>query len=161
MKKILLVLIALLFHVSLLSQTTPSVGLLVMIEDSLTHHFIGSSEANNFIQKYPATTDFQGYAMDTALVLLEENFPKWDFCTMDNDFSWFTRRTGKSLGQSISGISGKTGLTPSRKNMNWMQSLLSAIPPALPMGYTGAIHILQVMEFIMVTDEPTIAFTFN
>jgi hypothetical protein len=86
MRYILLVLSILLFNVSVHSQTNRSVGLLVMIEDSLTHHFIGSSEANNFIQKYPATTDFQGYAMDTALVLLEENFPKWDFCTMDNDF---------------------------------------------------------------------------
>ncbi len=85
MKNILLALIALLLHVSAQSQTTRNVGLMVIIEDSLTHHYIGNSEAKNFIQRYAATMDYQTYAIDTALVLLEENFPKWDFCTMEGN----------------------------------------------------------------------------
>lgn len=84
MRHIILALFALLLHVSTQAQTNRHVGVLVMIEDSLTHHFIGSSAANNFIQRYPATTDFQSFASDTALVLLEENFHKWNFCTMES-----------------------------------------------------------------------------
>ena len=85
MRLIVIALFTLLLHLSAQSQITRNVGLMVMIEDSLTHHFIGSSSDDNFIQRYPATTDFQSYAVDTALVLLEQNFPKWDFCTMESD----------------------------------------------------------------------------
>ncbi|TVQ17788.1 MAG: hypothetical protein EA361_02040, partial [Bacteroidetes bacterium] len=62
---------------------TRNVGLMVIIEDSLTHHFVGSSADDKFVQRYAATTDFQSYALDTALVLLKQHFPKWDFCTME------------------------------------------------------------------------------
>jgi hypothetical protein len=85
MRRIILALCALMIHVSAQSQISHNVGLIVMIEDSLTHHFVGSSAANNFIKRYPATTDFQSFAIDTTLVLLEQNFPKWDFCTMESD----------------------------------------------------------------------------
>ncbi len=85
MKKILLALITLMFYTSIQSQVTQNVGVMVMIEDSLTHHYIGRSEDDNFVQRYAATNDYQLYAIDTALVLLEKNFPKWDFCTMEGD----------------------------------------------------------------------------
>ncbi len=85
MRHILLALITLLLYVSAHSQITRNVGLMVMIEDSLTHHYIGNSADDNFVQRYAATADYQFYAVDTALVLLEENFPKWDFCTMEGD----------------------------------------------------------------------------
>lgn len=84
MRYFILALFALLIHMSAQSQTARNVGLLVLIEDSLTHHFIGSSAANNFTNRYPATTDYQTFASDTALVLLEQQFPKWNFCTMES-----------------------------------------------------------------------------
>jgi len=84
MRNILLVLFTLTLHFYAQSQVTRNVGVIVMIEDSLTHHFMGSSVANNFVQKYPTTTDFQFFATDTALVLLEENIPGWDFCTLES-----------------------------------------------------------------------------
>ena len=86
MKTIVFLLFVLILHLSAQSQNSRYVGLMVLIEDSLTHHYVGSSEATNFVQRYAATTDFRAFATDTALVLLEQSFPKWDFCTMDNDF---------------------------------------------------------------------------
>lgn len=86
MKTIVFFLFVLILYTFAQSQDTRYVGVMVLIEDSLTHHFVGSSEANNFVQRYAATTDFRAFATDTALVLLEQSFPKWDFCTMDNDF---------------------------------------------------------------------------
>ncbi len=83
MKYILSALLALFLHASLLSQNTTHVGVMVIIEDSITHHFTGSSAAGNFVHKYPATTNYQFFATDTALVLLKQSFPKWDFCTID------------------------------------------------------------------------------
>ncbi len=85
MRHILLALITLLLYVSAQSQSTRNVGVMVIIEDSLTHHFVGNSADDSFVQRYAATTDYQFYAVDTALVLLEQNFPKWDFCTMEGD----------------------------------------------------------------------------
>ncbi len=85
MKNILIALVTLMIFTSAHSQITRNVGLMVMIEDSLTHHYIGSSADDNFVQRYAATADYQFYAVDTALVLLKEHFPKWDFCTMEED----------------------------------------------------------------------------
>jgi hypothetical protein len=83
MRLIITSLFILMIYTSVQSQNTRNVGLMVWIEDSLTHNFIGA--ASNIVQKYSAPADFQAYAIDTALVLLKQNFPKWNFCTMEND----------------------------------------------------------------------------
>jgi hypothetical protein len=85
MRLIFIAFAVLLLNFSLYSQMTHKVGLMIMIEDSLTHQYIGNSADKNFIQKYPATTDFRAFAIDTAIVILEENFGLWDFCTIDFD----------------------------------------------------------------------------
>ena len=77
-------LFSLMLFVGAHAQISRNVGVLVMIEDSLTHHFIGSSAASNFTHRYPATADFQSFASDTALVMLEQHFPKWNFCTLES-----------------------------------------------------------------------------
>ncbi|MFW5687601.1 MAG: hypothetical protein ACOCXV_01625 [Bacteroidota bacterium] len=84
MKGVLFVLFSLLLFVSAQSQGTRNVGVIVLIQDSLTHHYIGGSQKDHFSRKYAAPADFQSFASDTTLALLEENFHKWEFCTMDH-----------------------------------------------------------------------------
>lgn len=84
MRSVIFSLFTLLLLAQLKAQDSRYVGLMVLIEDSITHHFTGNTLKSQFSQKYPAATDFQTYAIDTALVMLEKNFPKWDFCTMDS-----------------------------------------------------------------------------
>jgi hypothetical protein len=84
MRAVFLSLVILLLMVQLKAQNSRYVGLMVLIEDSITHHFTGNTLKKEFNHKYPAETDYQTYAIDTALIMLEKNFPLWDFCTMDS-----------------------------------------------------------------------------
>lgn len=97
MKHILIALSIIMLYSASPSQTARNVGLIVMIEDSLTQHFVGSSEASHFSKRYAAPADFQSYATDTALVLLKQHFPKWDFCTMNPNFFQVYQQNSESL----------------------------------------------------------------
>lgn len=85
MRKIAILSFLLLLLASAKGQHTGMVGVMVLIEDSLTHHYVGSSEASSFVQKYPATKDYQWFALDTALLMLEQQFAAWEFCMLEAD----------------------------------------------------------------------------